>query len=156
MRMLGVAGVCAVLMGVHAWAVELVANPGFETVDDKGGPAEWGWWTREPGAGRMELSDERHDGERSLRIIHTGEKDWCTTNSRRTPVEPGESYAITCWMKRAGDARGNRSEWWATRGELVSWSIGRTAERAVPDGMLQSWFTVRIRHGLCARRGRGK
>lgn len=144
MRMLGVVGVCAVLTGVHAWAVELVANPGFETVDDKGGPAEWGWWTREPGAGRMELSDERHDGERSLRIIHTGEKDWCTTNSRRTPVKPGESYAITCWMKRAGDARGGSVQVVGNKGrELVSWSIGRTAEpRRAGWQRCKSWFTV--------------
>jgi hypothetical protein len=49
MKIFGVVSVCTILAGMHACAVERVANPGFETVDDKGGPAEWGWWTREPG-----------------------------------------------------------------------------------------------------------
>ncbi|HQA39118.1 MAG TPA: carbohydrate binding domain-containing protein, partial [Kiritimatiellia bacterium] len=144
MKMLGAVGVCAVLTGLHAWTAELVANPGFETLDDKGQPAEWSWWTRERGAGRMDVSDDRHDGARALKIVHTGEKDWNATNSRRTPVKPGASYAITCWMKRAGDARAGSIQVVGNKGkELVSWSIGRTSEpRRAGWQRCKAWFTV--------------
>lgn len=144
MKMLGAVGVCAVLTGLHAWTAELVVNPGFETLDDKGQPAEWSWWTRESGAGRMEVSEERHDGARALRIVHTGEKDWNATNSRRTPVKSGASYAITCWMKRAGDARAGSVQVVGNKGkELVSWSIGRTSEpRRAGWQRCKAWFTV--------------
>ncbi len=73
-----------------AGAAEWVANPGFETVTNGQSAAEWSWWTREKNAGRVEVSTERHSGERAVHIVHDGAKDWNLTNARKTQVTPGE------------------------------------------------------------------
>jgi rhamnogalacturonan endolyase len=135
----------AVWLGaIGVQAAELVANPGFEKLTDKQGVAEWDLWTREKGKGRVEVGAECHAGERGVRIVHEGEKDWALSNERRTAVKPGESYLITCWMKRHGEARagvvnvvGNGG------GKLVDWSMGKTS-LARGDGWQASraYFTV--------------
>jgi len=119
----------AVAMGLAGLvsAEELVSNPGFETLAKDGGVAEWRWWTREKGAGRFEVSADRHGGERAVRIIHDGAKDWNLTNARKTPVKPGASYVITCWMKRSEGAASGSVNVVGNRGnKLVDWSIGRS------------------------------
>jgi len=125
-------------------AAELVSNPGFEKLTDKQGVADWDLWTREKGKGRMETCAERHAGERGLHIVHAGEKDWALANARRTAVKPGESYKITCWMKRSGEAQagvvnvvGNGG------GKLVDWALGKTS-LAKGDGWkaYKAYFTV--------------
>jgi rhamnogalacturonan endolyase len=127
-----------------AAAAELVSNPGFEALTDKQGVADWDLWTREKGKGRAEACAERHAGERGLHIVHAGDKDWALANVRRTPVKPGESYKITCWMKRNGEAKagvvnvvGNGG------GKLVDWAIGTTS-LAKGDGWKEAkaFFTV--------------
>ncbi len=128
------------LVAVAVQAAELVANPGFETLTDKKTVAEWDLWTREKGKGRVEVSEDRHAGERALRIVHEGEKDWALSNARRTPVKPGESYMMSCWIKRNGEAKagvvnvvGNGG------GKLVDWAIGRTA-----DARGEGWKAYRM------------
>jgi rhamnogalacturonan endolyase len=133
------------VMGAFSvYAAELVANPGFEALTEKQGVAEWDLWTREKGKGRVESCAERHAGERGLHLVHEGKKDWALANARRTPVKPGESYKITCWMKSNGAAKagvvnvvGNGS------GKLVDWAIGKTSP-AKGDGWKEykAYFTV--------------
>ena len=122
-------GVLAVLgLAGHLGAAEMVVNAGFEALSGEKGVAEWSWWTREKNAGRMEVSSERHSGERAVRIIHEGGKDWNYANSRRTAVKPGESYRVSAWMKRNGTAKAGTVNVVGYHGkELVDWSIGRTA-----------------------------
>jgi rhamnogalacturonan endolyase len=126
----------AICMGaVSACAAERVSNPGFEALTDKQAAAEWSWWTREKGKGRIEVSGERHSGERALRIIHDGEKDWNLANSLKTAIKPGESYKISCWMKRNGEAKAGKVDVVGYNGDkLVSWAIGET-----PPARGQGW-----------------
>ena len=108
-------------------AAELVSNPGFETLTDKQGVADWDLWTREKNKGRVEISTERHTGGRGLHIVHEGDKDWALSNARRTAVKPGESYKITCWMKQNGEARAGAVNVVGTGGgKLADWAIGKT------------------------------
>ncbi len=138
-----------------AQAAELVANPGFEMLTDKPGVADWGLWTREKDKGRIEVSTERHAGERGLRIVHTGAKDWALANARRTPVKPGDAYKITCWMKRNGEAKaGVVNVVGYGRGKLVDWAIGEStlvrgdgwqacdAYFTVPEGVDQAFIRI--------------
>lgn len=110
-----------------AGAVELVVNPGFETLTEAKSVAGWDMWSREKGKGRVEVSGERHSGERAVRIVHDGEHDWALANERRTTVAPGESYTITCWMKRNGEAKAGKVAVVARQGgKLVDWSMGQS------------------------------
>lgn len=109
-------------------AAELVANPGFEKLTVAKTAAEWdSFFMREKGKGRVEVSDERHSGERGLHIVYEGEKDWALSNRRMTAVSPGESYKITCWIKRNGAANAGAVQVVGKKGNtLVAWSIGET------------------------------
>ncbi len=109
-----------------ASAAELVSNPGFEALDDKGNVSEWSLWTREKDKGRVEVTGERHGGERALRIRHEGEKDWALANARRSKVVPGESYRISCWMKCGGATKAKVDVVGYHGDKLVSWAMGET------------------------------
>jgi rhamnogalacturonan endolyase len=138
--------VLAGMMGAAfaAGAAEFVANPGFETLASDQSVAEWKWWTREKGAGRVEVSSDRRTGERCVRIVHDGAKDWNYTNSRKTKVTPGESYMIACWMKCNGEAKGGTVDVVGYQGgKLVSWAIGSSSvPRASKWSEYKSYFTV--------------
>ncbi len=127
-----------------AGADELVVNPGFETLTETKAVAGWDWWGREKGKGRVEVSEERHSGERAVRIVHDGERDWALANERRTAVKPGESYKITCWMKRNGEAKAGFVTVVARQGsELVDWSMGQSPEaRGEGWKAYAAYFTV--------------
>jgi len=129
---------------VCAGAAELVENPGFEKLTAAKSVAGWDWWGREKDKGHVEASEERHSGEHALRIVHDGERDWALTNERRTTVKPGESYMITCWMKRNGESKAGVVTVVARQGEkLVDWSMGQSPE-ARGDGWrgYSAFFTV--------------
>ena len=132
------------LGAVSVQAAELVANPGFETLTAKQTVADWDLWTREKDKGRVEATDDRHEGAHALRIVHEGAKDWALANTRHTAVKPGESYVITAWMKRRGDAKaGSVNVVGFGGGKLVDWAIGKTPEPR-GDGWkaLKAYFTV--------------
>ena len=134
-----------IALRLAASAQNWVANPGFEQLDEKGNAADWRWWTREEGAGRVEVSaDERHEGERAVRIVHEGEKDFNLANSRRIAAAPGDAFKITCRMKRNGDANAGTLNIVGLKGkEVVDWSIGRTrAPRGEGWVLCQGWVVV--------------
>jgi len=133
-----------VVAGVAA-AAELVSNPGFEALTDQKTVAEWpSFFVREKGKGRLEASGERHSGERGLRIVYEGEQDWALSNSRKTAVKPGESFKITCWMKRNGAAKSGVIQVVGLKGgKLVDWAIGSSlAVRGEGWTACKAYFTV--------------
>ena len=137
--------IAMLLGGLVVCAENRIVNPGFELLDEKGNAADWRWWTREQDVGRVEVSTEqRHVGERAVRIIHDGERDWNLSNSNRFPVKPGESYKITCWMKRNGEARTGTLNVVGCKGrEVVNWTIGQTRTvRGEGWVLCQGWLTV--------------
>ena len=126
-------------------AGEFVSNPGFETLTEKKTVAEWeSFFMRERDKGRVEISCDRHSGERSVRIVYEGEKDYALANARKTPVKPGESYRITCWMKRNGSAKAGTVNVVGNHGnKLVDWSIGETASvRGEGWQLCKAYFVV--------------
>jgi len=141
-RLISIAAITALTGG--AKAVEWVENPGFELLDKNNNVASWSLYTREKGKGRVESAAERHAGERAVRVVHEGERDWALTNARRTPVKPGESYKITCWMKRNGAANGGEVNVVGFLGDkVVDWAIGET-QAARDEGWREykGYFTV--------------
>lgn len=134
----------ACLGAVGAPAAELVANPGFEVLTEKQDVAEWSLWTREKGKGRVEVAADRHAGARALRIVYDGDKDWALANARRTKVKPGESYVISCWIKRSGEAKAGQVDVVGyDGGKLVSWAVGETPNPRGADWKeYKAFFTV--------------
>jgi hypothetical protein len=100
-------------------APNLLTNGDFET-----GPANWQvFWTRDAGAGRAVLDrTDRHGGAQSIRIEHTGAKDWSFAHSLQLAVQAGEIYDLSAWVRLQGggsaslgvvtrDAAGNTLDW---------------------------------------------
>ncbi len=104
-----------------------------------------GWepiWAREPSAVRAVLDTaERHGGAQSLRIEHTGEKDWSLANSLNLKVQPGEIYELTAWVRL--DGKGSAILGTVTRdagGKVINWTFG-----AVSTLDTQGWRFQRSR-----------
>ncbi len=113
---------------IPVFAETYVIDQSFELLGEKGTFAEWSWWEREPGKGKIEVSTNAHSGKSAIRITHEGEKDWNVTNSKRTSVRPGESYRLSCWIKNNAPAYslpalevvGCKDK------KVVEWAIGRS------------------------------
>ena len=97
----------------------LLPNGGF----DKGTE---GWdpvWAREQSAVKAVLDPAEHHGSaQSLRIEHTGERDWSLASSLVLKVQPGEIYELSAWVRVQGkggatlgvvsrDAAGKATHW---------------------------------------------
>lgn len=118
----------------------LLAGADFED-----GLAAWSpLWTRTP-SGQAELDEEWfHGGSRSVRVRHTGSEDWSFTQSKRLPVEPGEVYELSGWVRLEGEGSTTlcvtlRSE----ADETLSWTFGgRTAQATDQWRQLRSRFVI--------------
>ena len=111
-----------------ACAENYVSNPSFESLDNKTSFADWSWWEREHGKGKIEPSSESHAGITAIHITHEGNRDWNVSNSLRTKAIPGESYRLTCWMKLNTLLNAPYLEVVGCKGkEVVDWGIGRSS-----------------------------
>ena len=111
-----------------AIAENYVSNPSFESVENKASFADWSWWERERGKGKIAVSSEAHAGTTAIHITHEGDKDWNVSNSLRTKAIPGESYQLTCWMKLNTLLNAPYLQVVGCKGkEVIDWAIGRTS-----------------------------
>lgn len=81
----------------------LLTNAGFEE-NPAGAPAGWAaFWSRTPGAGAMTLDAQtRHGGQRALKVVHSGERDWSVEQAARVPVAPGDVFRLGGWVRCEG------------------------------------------------------
>ncbi len=117
----------------------LVTNGGFES-----GLAGWRpLWTRDAEAASLTLdSNIAHDGTRSARVEHRGEKDWSLEPAQRVPVTPGDIFQLEAWLKME-DQGGNATLCVATydaQGKALDWSYGARSVQNPTD-----WQRVRTR-----------
>ncbi|MDO5552459.1 MAG: glycoside hydrolase [Planctomycetia bacterium] len=55
-----------------------------------------GTWSREENALTVSLDEQtRFDGQPTLHVVHTGDKDWALASDARIPVKPGDVFTIT-------------------------------------------------------------
>ena len=96
------------------WLVCLTATvsvPGFaaDTMVTNGGFEDgWsGWspsWSRVNDVGSAQFDkDQRHSGKQSLRVKHTGAKDWCVNRQGNIPVKPLQKYELCGWVRLEGE-----------------------------------------------------
>lgn len=116
----------------------ILVNGGFEH-----GLGGWDqFWVRVPGAGTAELySEAKHGGDRSVRIVHRGEKDWSLASAERLPVAHGEIIEFSAWVRMHG--KGNVWLGVVSRdsdGNVLDWNHGGVHVREAQD-----WQFVRTR-----------
>jgi rhamnogalacturonan endolyase len=132
------------LLTNKAIAEYYVSNPSFESVENKASFADWSWWERERGKGKIEASSEAHAGTTAIHITHEGDKDWNVSNSLRTKVIQGESFKLTCWMMLNTLLNAPYLEVVGCKGkEVVDWAIGRTSSPSRQGwNMQRAYFVV--------------
>lgn len=95
-----------------------------------------GWselWTRTPGGKTVLDSGLRHGGRQSLRIEHTGSRDWSFQQEKELPVTPGQIYGLSGWVRVQGEGGTTLSVTLRdARHEVIDWTFGADATRATP------------------------
>jgi len=89
-------------LGLTANAGNVVSNPGFED-----GKEKWGLFVPKDGEGMIDgfqISNEApHSGVSSALMKLTG-PGRCALNANLIPVQPGERYRLTAWVKFSGNS----------------------------------------------------
>jgi len=119
----------------------LLQNGNFENGTEGWNPL----WARDPMAVRGVLDTaERHGSTQSLRIEHTGQKDWSLTPSLTLKVQPGEIYELSAWVRVQG--AGSAMLCAIARdagGKVINWAYGgQVAREAKEWRFLRSHFVI--------------
>ena len=126
-------------------SANLVANGGFEEVE-QGRASGWAQlWTRKPGSGEVTLVKEvSHSGSYAARIEHRGADDWSFSSEKRLDVKPGDLFTLQAWVKIKGT--GNTTIGVITydeKGKALEWTFGgRTAAGPSDWHLLRSRFVI--------------
>jgi hypothetical protein len=106
-----------------------------------------GWnklWTRTPGGNAAIDTRLHHGGQRSVRIEHSGQRDWSFHQERKLSVEPGQIYELSGWVRVEGEGTTTLSV--TLRGandQVMDWSFGADSARATDKWRrLHSQFIV--------------
>ena len=117
-----------------------MVNGGFEE-----GLAGWSpLWTREAGTGTLTIDSQlARGGKHSAHIEHRGEKDWSFQREARMPVEPGELFELSAWVKvRTGEATLCVSTW-DQQGKVRDWIYAACSTRETADWKkMQTRFVI--------------
>ncbi|NQT11298.1 MAG: carbohydrate binding domain-containing protein, partial [Planctomycetes bacterium] len=106
-----------------------------------------GWseaWSRTPSVRAVLDTDAPHGGRQSIRIEHTGSRDWSFQQVGRLDVAPGEIYEMTGWVRVEGEGDATLCvTLYDTEKEVMSWSFGgRRTARGEAWRQLRSRFVV--------------
>jgi hypothetical protein len=125
------------LPGLAPAAENLLEGGDFER-----GMAGWSeLWTRTPGGNTVLDSGLRHGGRNSLRIEHTGPRDWSLQQEKPLPVKPGQIYQLSGWVRVQGE--GNTTLCVTLRDaqdQVTDWAFGAASSRETPG-----WRELRSR-----------
>ncbi len=128
------------LPGLASAAENLLAGGGFER-----GLAGWSeLWTRTPGGKTVLDRGLRHGGRQSLRIEHTGSRDWSFNRESQLQVAPGQIYQLSAWVRLRGEGSTTLCvSLHDAQDKVTDWSFGAATSRATPGWRpLRSRFVV--------------
>ena len=125
------------LPGLASAAENLLDGGGFER-----GPAGWSeLWTRTPGGKTVLDRGLRHGGRQSLRIEHSGSRDWSFNRESQLPVAPGQIYQLSAWVRLQGEGSTTLCvSLHDAQDKVTDWSFGAVTSRATPG-----WRRLRCR-----------
>ena len=112
-------------------AAALAAAPGSEDP-----LAPWvAFWSRDAGAGQAVVDKAVvHDGRPAIRIEHRGKEDWSLSQKARVPVEAGDIWELTAWLKVEGPGEAVVSAvTYGSGGKALDWSFGERTVRGPSD-----------------------
>ncbi len=91
------------LIATTACAQELLTNPGFEEIGDKGLPSGWSRYCGGIPEEVMEVSQDAHSGQHAVRLIDTGPEvrdgKYCVGVIQDIKAEAGKLYKASVWAK---------------------------------------------------------
>jgi len=102
-------------------------------------------WSNDPQAATLSKDpvEKRVDRE-TVKIVHTGSKDWAYSDGKRIDVKPGEMFEISAWVKSKG--KGSATICATTRdakNEVLQWSYASKEVREdTPWTQLKTRFMV--------------
>lgn len=107
---------CALSWGAHGASSDQLAltNPGFEQ-----GEAFPGWTVFAGTPDLFELSPEAFSGKYSLRMTDPSAEQAVGLRSEHVPIEPGETYAATVWVRTEGGTAQLYLEFWDAGGTRI-------------------------------------
>ena len=93
------------------------------------------FWSRETGAGQAVVDKTVvHGGRPTIRIEHRGKDDWSLAPKSRVPVEAGDIFELSAWLKIDGDGRAEVSAvTYAADGKVLDWSFGERSLQGPSD-----------------------
>jgi len=101
-------------------------------------------WSRTPAARAMLDTEQVHGGRQSVRIEHTGSRDWSFQQAHGLEVKPGEIYELSGWVRLEGE--GDATLCVTLRDpqdEVISWTFGGQTTRATDQWRrLRSRFVI--------------
>ncbi len=107
-----------------------------------------GWrplWTRQAKTGTATVDETvRHGDVPSVRVEHTGPKDWSLVRRQEIAVEPGDILEISAWMKVQGQGAAHiGAATYDSKGKVHEWMLGQRSQRGTHDWRhLQSRMVV--------------
>ena len=119
-------------------APNVLVNPGLEgAVSADGVPAGWtALWTRDEGAGQLAVDGTvAHGGTASLKVTHSGARDWAVSQEAILRVEPLDVFAIGAWLRGEGLERSADISvvLRGADGTAISWMHGRRGRSGTYD-----------------------
>lgn len=120
------------LVPITGYSGELaVPNADFEAAEgDK--PIEWTWWSRDGTGSATSVPNQGRNGTRGVYILFEGERDWAFSSTKRFPVNPGEEYTVSAWVRGDQPEAVELAVVALGDGKTLSWSIGGDAIRVSP------------------------
>ena len=126
-------------------SANLVANGGFEEVE-QGRALGWAQlWTRKPNSGEAALDKQVfHSSSYAVRIEHQGTEDWSFSSEKRLDVRPGDIFTIQAWVKIKGTGNTTLSViTYDEKGKALDWTFGgRTVTGSCDWHLLRSRFVI--------------
>ena len=136
-----------------ALLIAVLTSPGLAPAAEnllEGGDFERGlagWselWTRTPGGSTVLDSGLRHGGRQSLRIEHTGSRDWSLQQAKPLPVKPGEIYQLSGWVRLQGEGSTTLCVTLRdAKDQVTDWMFGAATSKQTPGWrQLRSRFVI--------------
>jgi hypothetical protein len=135
---------------VLAGGTGLAAENLIRNGDFRAGLAGWsGFWSRTPGGQAAVDATVRREGRNTLRVEHTGQRDWSVAQERRLDVRPGQIYELSAWARLEGSGDASLSvTLYDPRGEVIDWLFAARSTRVTTE-----WRRLRARFVVPAGAG---
>jgi hypothetical protein len=116
----------------------LVANSSLERGLEGWSPV----WARTEGAAKAEIVPGRIAGEQAILVTHRGTQDWALPQKATVPVQPGDLYQLSAWMKCEGGSGFISTVASDGDGQTLNWELGKVGPAQSGWQLVKRLFVV--------------